>query len=76
MKRVAVTSSMIASIGYDADGAVLEIEFTTGDIYQYQGVPADVHAGLMQAESHGRYFNEHVREIFPHLKVRRPRPRF
>lgn len=33
-----------------------------GGVYQYFDVPAEVHRGLMAAESHGRYFNQHVRD--------------
>ena len=70
MRRVAVDSSMIASIGYDASSEVLEVEFTSGSIYQYCDVPASLHRGIMKAESHGRYFNEHIREIFRHRQIR------
>ncbi len=40
----------------------LEIEFTNGAVYQYFDVPPDVYRGLMAAESHGRYFHQHVRD--------------
>jgi uncharacterized Fe-S cluster-containing MiaB family protein len=70
MQRVAVDSSMIASIGYDASSTVLEIEFTSGSIYQYDEVPADHHNGIMKAESHGKYFNENIKEVFPYRQIR------
>ncbi|MCX7429196.1 MAG: KTSC domain-containing protein [Planctomycetia bacterium] len=49
------------SVGYDEDQQTLEIEFTNGAVYRYFDVPAEVYRGLMAAESHGRYFHEHVR---------------
>jgi hypothetical protein len=48
-------------VGYDDEQRVLEIEFTNGAVYQYSDVPPEVYSGLMAAESHGRYFNQHVR---------------
>jgi len=45
-------------VGYDQEQRVLEIEFTSGAVYQYSGVPPEVHRGLIAAESHGRYFNQ------------------
>ncbi len=35
MDRTSVTSSNIRSIGYDPRSKILEVEFTSGDIYQY-----------------------------------------
>lgn len=35
MERQYVSSSNIASIGYDPDNQVLEIEFLSGAVYQY-----------------------------------------
>jgi len=49
-------------VGYDREQRVLEIEFTGGAVYRYFDVPAEVHRGLMAAESHGRYFHQHVRD--------------
>jgi KTSC domain len=59
MKRVAVNSTSIASIGYDPKRRELEIEFhDTGDVYRYFGVLAGEHAGFMAAESKGTYLNQ------------------
>ncbi len=39
MKRIYVSSHIIHSIGYDPESKLLEIEFLSGDIYQYHNVP-------------------------------------
>ncbi len=62
MKRQPVTSGMLASVGYDEASATLEVEFVEGGVYQYFGVPSHVHAGLMAADSHGAYFDTHVKK--------------
>ncbi|MBZ5568932.1 MAG: KTSC domain-containing protein [Acidobacteriia bacterium] len=69
MDRTAVSSSNIASIGYDSDSGTLEVEFTNGKVYQYFNVPPDVAARLLAAPSIGRFFNSYVRETFTHIKL-------
>jgi hypothetical protein len=61
MKRDPVQSSALASVGYDAQTATLELEFSSGSVYRYLNVPAAVAAALSNAESHGRYFDEFVK---------------
>jgi len=62
MNRVRVSSSNLASVGYEPDMRVLEVEFLNGGIYQYSNVPAHVHSGLMSASSHGSYFDAYVKK--------------
>ncbi len=70
MERQPVTSSMLASVGYDEASAALEVEFVEGGVYQYFGVPSHVHAGLMAANSHGTYFDTHVKKAgYQYAKV-------
>lgn len=59
--RVPVSSSAQRSVGYDSNRAILEVEFENGAVYQYFGVPAQVHQGLMAADSHARYFHSKIR---------------
>ena len=62
MERQYVSSSNIASIGYDASDMILEVEFLNGAIYQYYDVPQSVYDGLMSASSHGSYFDAYVKK--------------
>ena len=62
MLRTPVTSSNLASVGYDPTNRVLEIEFLSGPIYQYFNVPENIYSGLMQAGSHGSYFDAFVKK--------------
>ncbi len=70
MERQPVTSSDIKSIDYDASTSTLEVEFHSGGVYQYGGVPESVYVGLMQASSHGLYFHQHIRDRYPYSRVR------
>ena len=43
MERQSVSSSNLASVGYDPNSETLEIEFKGGTIYRYFNVPSFVH---------------------------------
>jgi len=65
MRRIPVRSSVIATVGYDDETAVLEVEFRSGDRYQYFAVPPSVHRALLEADSPGAYFNKHISDHYP-----------
>jgi len=67
--RLPVDSSAIASVGYDRDTCVLEIEFVEGDVYQYFAVPRRVHRELLAADSMGRYFQSQIRDRYGYQRV-------
>ncbi|MDO9633902.1 MAG: KTSC domain-containing protein, partial [Paludibacter sp.] len=64
IKRTPVASSTIASVGYDAEKQILEIEFQHGAIYQYLDVPNEVYNGLMNAGSIASYFMNEIKTKF------------
>jgi hypothetical protein len=53
MNRRPASSSDIRSVGYDLASTTLEIDFHSGGVYQYSGVPETVYQGLMRATSKG-----------------------
>jgi hypothetical protein len=76
MKRTAVDSSMMASVGYDRARKTLEIEFQTGDVYEYLDVPHDVFRALLDATSKGRFFHAEIDGVYGFMQVARsPRRR-
>jgi len=62
MNRIQVSSSNLASVGYDAQTETLEIEFLNGTVYQYSNVPESIYSELMGAASHGSYFAAHIKK--------------
>lgn len=56
-----VTSSQIASVGYDEDKRELHVRFKNGALYVYSAVPQDVYDGLLAADSVGSTFHTTVR---------------
>ena len=69
MERYSVASSNIASIGYDVNTQTLEVEFFSGMIYQYYGVPEHLYDQLMQAGSKGRFLNTYIKNGFGYSRV-------
>lgn len=69
MQREPVSSSNIASIGYDPDSETLEIEFLNTGIYQYYNVPSFMYERLMEADSAGKFFNAEIKTAFPCSKM-------
>lgn len=65
-----VDSSMLASVGYDAELQALVVLFNSGKAYQYHGVPPEVYEGLNQAGSKGRYMLDHVIDHYPYKVFR------
>lgn len=61
INRIPVESSNIASVGYDAENNILEIEFHHGSIYQYFDVPKEVYENLINATAIGSYFFHNIR---------------
>lgn len=64
MDHTSVTSSNLASVGYDPDSETLEITFKSSGTYVYFGVPHSAYAGLMSAYSKGSYFAAHIRDYY------------
>jgi hypothetical protein len=64
MKPTVVESTTLAKVAYDVDRAVLQLEFRDRAVYQYFGVPAEVHEALLCAPSKGVYFNKVIRSQF------------
>jgi len=62
MKRQQVESSNLASIGYDAKNEILEVEFKHGGVYQYFDVPESIYDDLMNASSHGQFFDKNIKK--------------
>lgn len=70
MQRQSVDSSNLASVGYDFDSMILEVEFKiNGYIYEYYNVPESLFLALLKADSLGRFFNRKIRNYYAYKKV-------
>ena len=65
MNVTAVESTTLRSISYDESRGLLRLEFCSLAVYDYFGVPAEIHVALLRASSIGAFFNKAVRGCFP-----------
>ncbi|MGH8753818.1 MAG: KTSC domain-containing protein [Burkholderiales bacterium] len=70
MERKSVNSSTIRSVGYEPNSQTLEIEFTSGSIYQYSRVSPEIHRKLMAAPTIGSYFKNIIEDEFTAKRIR------
>ncbi len=63
-------SSMLYAAGYDPVTQTLELVFTSGGIYRYSEVPPAIYAGLLAAESKGRYTWMNIINFYPYERLR------
>lgn len=57
-------SSTIRRSRYDIETGQLEIEFSSGKVYTFEGVPLSTYSGLLDADSPGSYFNQYIKGQF------------
>jgi len=69
MERLSVKSRILRSVGYDESTKILEIEFSSGVVYQFLNVPPKVYADLMKSGEIGKYFSEKIRPRFQTKQV-------
>lgn len=69
MERTPVDSNSLRSVGYDAVSSELEVEFHSGRVYRFEGVPAAVYAWLMRSPGKGGLFNRMIRDRYPFRDV-------
>jgi KTSC domain len=69
IRRKPVSSSSLASIGYDTMTASLDVEFNNGRVYRYFEVPAHAYDRLLTAPSLGAHFNRYIRNSYRFAKL-------
>jgi len=69
MPQTFLESTALSRVNYDAVSQCLEVEFRDRTICQYSGVPAEIHAALLDAESKGKFFNTAIRNRFPFVPL-------
>lgn len=65
-----VLSTEIEWIGYEEKRRMLQVEFLSGSIYQYDDVTREVYRDFLEAPSHGRFFETRIKGRYPYRKVR------
>jgi hypothetical protein len=69
MNRMPVSSSDVASVGYDPNTMTLEVEFKNGSVYQYFDFPETGYQELMRASSIGQFLHANIRNNYRYTKI-------
>jgi hypothetical protein len=69
MDRQPVESSNLRSIGYDPQSSILEIEFNSGEIWDYPDFPCNLFEDFLGADSKGKFFHKFVRGQYHEYRV-------
>ena len=64
-----VVSSAIRDIDYAPHERRLRVRFTSGAVYDYEGVPNRISEAFLAAESKGRYFARRIRDRYTYRRV-------
>jgi hypothetical protein len=67
----ALQSSAMTYARYRPGAEELDITFISGETYTYFGVPMGVYVGLVEAESAGSFYNDHIRDQYAFRKQAR-----
>jgi hypothetical protein len=67
--RISLDSTTLAAAAYDACSETLELDFHDGTRYVYSGVASGLYHDLLHAASKGFFFNRHIRDHFPYVKL-------
>ena len=61
-----LASTMLRAVAYDPESRELRVRFASGTNYRYSDVPPEIVETLVDpaTTSPGRYFNDHVRDVF------------
>lgn len=62
-------SSQVRSIGYEKEKQVLQIEFSSGGVYDYFGVPESVYEEFIHAESLGQFVGTRIRGAYEYKRL-------
>ncbi|MFB2935488.1 KTSC domain-containing protein [Aerosakkonemataceae cyanobacterium BLCC-F154] len=60
-----VTSTMASAMGYDKQRKVLQIEFSSGSVYQYDDVEKETWERFLNSDSKGKFYNKEIKGHYP-----------
>jgi hypothetical protein len=67
-EMIYVDSSNVEAIGYDDNAQELHVQFLSGGLYVYYGVPRQVFDGLMASPSKGSFLNREIKGVYQFAK--------
>ena len=65
MERHAIVSRALVSVGYEDGARELQVEFRSGHVYSYSGVPRSVYDWLLRVPNKELFVTRQVRGHYP-----------
>jgi len=62
-------SAVVSAFFYDSVSSTLRVRYTSGIIYDYLNVPANVYEAMKNAFSKGKYLNEHIKGHYSFRRI-------
>ena len=69
MERKRVNSSKLRSVGYDEATKTLEVEMSSGQVYQYTGVYPEVYRRFIAAPNPTSFFDDKIEEEYTGRRI-------
>lgn len=70
MNWLPLESEMLGAVAYDDGKQILYLRFRkTGDVYRYLEFPAAEYQAFLDADSKGRFFLAHIRNVFRYERM-------
>jgi KTSC domain len=69
MHRTAIAANGIAQVGYEDGSEILEIEFTSGKVFQFFNVPPKMFHQLMDTQFKEFYYQNNIHDRFPYKRI-------
>ncbi len=69
MERQFIESTMMTSIGYDPQSSTLEIEFNSGEVWQYFDFLESSWYEFESSESKGKFFHREIKNQYSESRV-------
>lgn len=69
MERTSIISTNIKSVGYDKESLLLEVEFTSGEVYRYFDIPEHLYQTFLHASSHEEFLNNNIKFNYRYQKI-------
>jgi hypothetical protein len=69
MTWMTLESKMFTAVACDVAEQSLYLRFTSGDVYRYFDVPAEICQAFLDSDSKGRFFLAHIRDRFRYRRL-------
>lgn len=67
---IPVRSSNLRAVDYNPLTLTLTIQFHSGRIYEYYGVPQNIFDALLAASSKGKFHHRHIKNSYRYRRIR------